>query len=164
MVKSKVEQAIIDALEALAPQHNVDIVDVELTGATKAPTVRVRLEGADGSGLSLDDITAHTAWVSDVVEQLDPVPTSYTLEVSSPGMARPLRRPRDFVRFVGENVDLTTIATEGRRKFKGTISEANEEQVTLTLEDNGSTTFTYDEIKKCTLKPVYDFKGGKEGK
>ena len=46
MVKTKTEQAIIDALEAVAPQHDVDIVDVELVGATKAPCVRVRIEGA----------------------------------------------------------------------------------------------------------------------
>ena len=44
MVKTKTEQAIIDALEAVAPQHDVDIVDVELVGATKAPCVRVRIE------------------------------------------------------------------------------------------------------------------------
>lgn len=49
MVKTKTEQAIIDALEAVAPQHDVDIVDVELVGATKAPCVRVRIEGAEGS-------------------------------------------------------------------------------------------------------------------
>ena len=48
MVKTKTEQAIIDALEAVAPQHDVDIVDVELVGATKAPCVRVRIEGAEG--------------------------------------------------------------------------------------------------------------------
>ena len=93
MVKTKTEQAIIDALEAVAPQHDVDIVDVELVGATKAPCVRVRIEGAEGQSLSLNDVTANTKWVGDVIEELDPISSSYTLEVSSPGMARPLRRP-----------------------------------------------------------------------
>ena len=116
MVKTKTEQAIIDALEAVAPQHDVDIVDVELVGATKAPCVRVRIEGAEGQSLSLNDVTANTKWVGDVIEELDPISSSYTLEVSSPGMARPLRRPRDFARFVGEDCELTSIATEGRRK------------------------------------------------
>ena len=104
MVKTKTEQAIIDALEAVAPQHDVDIVDVELVGATKAPCVRVRIEGAEGQSLSLNDVTANTKWVGDVIEELDPISSSYTLEVSSPGMARPLRRPCDFARFVGENL------------------------------------------------------------
>ena len=65
MVKTKTEQAIIDALEAVAPQHDVDIVDVELVGATKAPCVRVRIEGAEGQSLSLNDVTANTKWVGD---------------------------------------------------------------------------------------------------
>lgn len=163
MVKTKVEQAVIDALEAVAPEHGIDIVDVELTGATKAPCVRVRIEGADGSSLTLDDVTAHTAWVGEVVEGVDPVPGSYTLEVSTPGMARPLRRPRDFERFCGSEVELTTTAVEGRRRFKGRIEAVSDEAVTLELEDGERVDISHDEVKKCTLKPVYDFKGKREG-
>ena len=48
MVKTKVEQSIIDALEAVAADHGVDIVDVEVVGATKAPCVRVRIDNLDG--------------------------------------------------------------------------------------------------------------------
>ena len=150
MVKTKTEQAIIDALEAVAPQHDVDIVDVELVGATKAPCVRVRIEGAEGQSLSLNDVTANTKWVGDVIEELDPISSSYTLEVSSPGMARPLRRPSDFVRFVGENCELTSTATETN--------------VTLELEDGESVTLDFSDVKKCKLKPTYDFKPAKEGK
>ena len=147
MVKTKTEQAIIDALEAVAPQHDVDIVDVELVGATKAPCVRVRIEGAEGQSLSLD-----------------PISSSYTLEVSSPGMARPLRRPRDFARFVGEDCELSSTATEGRRKYSGKIVAATETNVTLELEDGESVTLDFSDVKKCKLKPTYDFKPAKEGK
>ena len=163
MVKSALEQRIIDALEEVAPEHEVDIVDVELAGATKAPCVRVRIEGADGSSLSLDAITAHTSWVSDAVEALDPIAGPYTLEVSSAGMARPLRRPRDFARFTGGEVELSTTATEGRRKFKGRIEATDDASVTLALDDGESVRISFDEVKKCTLKPVYDFKGKKKG-
>ena len=150
MIKTKTEQAIIDALEAVAPQHDIDIVDVELVGATKAPCVRVRIEGAEGQSLSLNDVTANTKWVGDVIEELDPISSSYTLEVSSPGMARPLRRPCDFARFVGENCELTSTATEAN--------------VTLELEDGESVTLDFSDVKKCKLKPTYDFKPAKEGK
>ena len=85
MVKTKVEQNIIDALEAVAADHGVDIVDVEVVGATKAPCVRVRIDNLDGESISLDEVTAQSSWVSDVVEGLDPISSSYTLEVSSPG-------------------------------------------------------------------------------
>ena len=68
MVKTKVEQSIIDALEAVAADHGVDIVDVEVVGATKAPCVRVRIDNLDGESISLDEVTAQSSWVSDVVE------------------------------------------------------------------------------------------------
>ncbi len=164
MVKSKLEQQVIDALEAVAPDHGIDVVDVEVVGATKAPCLRVRIDRADGDPISLDEVTAQSAWVSDVIERLDPIAGSYTLEVSSPGMARPLRRPSDFDRFAGETVELTTTATEGRRKFKGVIASVDEHAVTLSLEDDRTVTIPHDEIRKCTLKPVFDFNRGKDGK
>ncbi|MDN0068098.1 ribosome maturation factor RimP [Collinsella ihumii] len=164
MVKSKLEQDIIDALEAVAPEHGIDIVDVEIVGATKAPCVRVRIDRLDGEGISLDEVTAQNAWVSDAVEKLDPISGSYTLEVSSPGMARPLRRPSDFKRYIGSAVELVTTATEGRRKFKGTIAATDEQAVTLELEDGEQVSIPHGDVKKCALKPVYDFKGGKGDK
>ena len=164
MVKSRQEQDIIDALEAEAGEHGVDVVDVDIVGATKAPTVRVRLDRLDGETISLDEVAENTGWVGDCVERIDPFPGAYTLEVSSPGMKRPLRKPSDFARFTGEAVEVTTTATSGRHSYKGTITGATETEVTLDLVDEGPCTIPFDEIKKCTLKPVYDFKGAKEGK
>ena len=164
MVKSKLEQDIIDALEARAAEHGIDVVDVEIVGATKAPCVRVRLDKLEGDPINLDEVTAQTAWVSDTVEALDPISGSYTLEVSSPGTKRPLRRPSDFVRFQGEEVELTTTAMEGRRSYKGVIAAADDASVTIQPEGEDAATISYDDVKKCTLKPVYDFKGVKEGK
>lgn len=164
MVKSKLEQDIIDALEQHAAAHGIDIVDVEIVGATKAPCIRVRLDKLEGDPINLDEVTAQSGWVSDTIEALDPIASAYTLEVSSPGMKRPLRCPSDFVRFTGEDVELTTTAMEGRRSYKGTIAAVTDTEVTLELEGEDAATISFDEIKKCTLKPVYDFKGSKEGK
>lgn len=163
MVKSKVEQEIIDALEARAAEHGIDIVDVEVVGATKAPCVRVRLDKLEGDPINLDEVTAQTAWVSETVEALDPISSAYTLEVSSPGMKRPLRRPSDFARFIGGDVELTTTAMEGRRSYKGVITAATDTDVTILPEGEEALTIAFDDVKKCTLKPVFDFKGVKEG-
>ncbi|MDO4436904.1 MAG: ribosome maturation factor RimP [Coriobacteriaceae bacterium] len=164
MFKSKLEQDIIDALEEHAATHGIDVVDVEIVGATKAPCIRVRLDKLDGEPITLDEVTANTRWVSDAVEALDPISSAYTLEVSSPGMKRPLRRPSDFARFAGEEVELTTTAMEGRRSYKGVIAEATDTAVTIQPEGEDAVTISFDDVKKCTLKPVYDFKGVKEGK
>ena len=164
MVKSKLEQDIIDALEEQAVLHGIDVVDVEVVGATKAPCIRVRLDKLEGDPINLDEVTAQTAWVSETVEALDPISSAYTLEVSSPGMKRPLRRPSDFARFQGEEVELTTTAMEGRRSYKGVIAQADETAVTIQPEGEDAVTISYDDVRKCTLKPVFDFKGVKEGK
>ncbi len=163
MVKSKLEQGIIDALEERAAERGIDVVDVEVVGATKAPCVRVRLDKLAGDPITLDEVAAETGWVSDCIEALDPITGSYTLEVSSPGMKRPLRRPADFARFQGQDVELTTTAMEGRRTFKGSIAAVTEQQVTIACEDAEEHVIPFTEVKKCTLRPVYNFKRAKEG-
>ncbi|MCI2160213.1 MAG: ribosome maturation factor RimP, partial [Olsenella sp.] len=87
-------QRILDALEAAAPEHGIDIVDVEVVGSKKNPCVRVRIDHADEEAgpISLDEVAAETEWVSAAIDELDPIEGPFTLEVSSPGLSRPLRR------------------------------------------------------------------------
>lgn len=155
MVKDKAGQ-ILAALEDAAQAHGVDVVDVEVVGATKAPTVRVRIDWADEGrgGISLDDVAAQSGWVSDAIDALDPFPGSFTLEVSSPGLDRPLRRERDFERFAGELVSLTTTATEGRRRFTGTLEGLREGSVALAT-DEGEVLVPLAEVSRCRIKPTF---------
>lgn len=156
-VEGSVER-IISVLEERAPGHDIDIVDVEVVGSAKAPVVRVRIDHAneDGKTISLDEVTAETGWISDTLDEVDVFPGSFMLEVSSPGIDRPLRRVRDFERFSGSQVSLQTTALEGRRRYTGKLLGIQENVVSL--ESDG---MTYDipltEIKKCTLKPTFDF-------
>ena len=86
-VEGSVEH-IISVLEERALGHDIDIVDVEVVGSTKAPVVRVRIDHADENGktISLDEVAAETGWISDALDEIDVFPGSFTLEVSSPGM------------------------------------------------------------------------------
>lgn len=156
---------ILARLEGIAPGYGVDIVDVEVVGATKAPTVRVRIDWADeGRGpIGLDDVAAQTSWVSDALDELDPFTGSFTLEVSSPGLSRPIRRERDFERFAGENVALATTATEGRRKFSGKLLGMREGSVAIAT-DEGEVAIPLAEVKRCTIKPTFDFSEKKSSK
>ena len=85
MPKSGIEQQIIDALEPTAAERGIDVVDVEVVGATKAPCVRVRIDHADESAptITLDEVTEETEWISAALDELDPIPSSFTLEVRS---------------------------------------------------------------------------------
>ena len=71
MPKSGIEQEIIDALEPLAAERGVDVVDVEVVGATKAPCVRVRIDHADESlpTITLDEVTEETEWISAALDE-----------------------------------------------------------------------------------------------
>ena len=156
MPKSGIEQEIIDALEPLAAERGVDVVDVEVVGATKAPCVRVRIDHADESAptITLDEVTEETEWISAALDELDPIPSSFTLEVSSPGLARPLRKERDFERFAGETVAVSLAPGEGRRRYTGTLLGI--EGATVALEVDGERVeLPFDDIRKCTIKPDF---------
>ena len=156
MPKSGIEQQIIDALEPLAAERGVDVVGVEVVGATKAPCVRVRIDHADESlpTITLDEVTEETEWISAALDELDPIPSSFTLEVSSPGMARPLRKQRDFERFAGEVVSVSLTPGEGRRRYTGTLLGI--EAGTVALEVDGERVeLPFDDIRKCTIKPDF---------
>lgn len=148
---------ILSELESVAEAKGVDIVDVEVVGKASAPTVRVRIDWLDETkeGISLDEVAEQTSWISDYLDEADPFSGSYTLEVSSPGLDRPLRREKDFERFAGSSVSLTTNATEGRKRFSGTLKGLREGNVVIDT-DEGEQVITLSDVKRCTIKP--DFK------
>ena len=158
MQNEVVTQKILSALEQAALNHHIDIVDVEIVGSSKNPLVRVRIDHDDETEetISLDEVARETSWISETIDELDPFPASFTLEVSSPGMARPLRRAKDFVRFAGQEVQLQTTATEGRRKFTGTLLGIEGTTISIQTEDEVCT-IDLSELKKCVIKPAFDF-------
>ena len=166
MPKTGLERQIIDALEARAAERGIDVVDVEVVGATKAPCVRVRIDHADEGAptISLDEVTEETSWISEALDELDPIPSSFTLEVSSPGLSRPLRKPRDFARFAGRTVAVSLVPGEGRRRYTGTLLGIEGEggsQTVLVEVDGERVALDYDDIRKCTIKPDFSAAGEK---
>jgi ribosome maturation factor RimP len=160
------EQAILDRLEQAAPDRGLDIVSVEVTGPAKRPVVRVRIDTLSGSPIDMQKVVDETPWVSSIVEELDPFPDAYDLEVSSPGIDRPLRRARDFERFAGERAEVVLqVEAQGRKKGTGVIRGVSGETVTLEI-DGSPWQFLVSEVRTARLKPDYDrifaqAKGGK---
>ena len=153
----EMREELLEALEAAAPAHDVDVVDVEVVGSAKARTIRVRIDHADEDAdpITLDEVSAQSGWISDLIDELDPIEGSFMLEVSSPGLSRPLRRPHDFERFAGEQVSLKLKAAEGRRRYTGTLKGYDEGLVRLSCDD-GDVAIPFDEIRSCTIKPTFD--------
>ena len=137
------EKSLLSALEPRAASEGVEIVTLEIVGSKKAPTIRVYIDAA---------------WVGDVMDELDPFPGAYMLEVSSPGIDRPLRTPEHFARFAGETVTVkTTGPIDGRSSFTGELLGFEDGCVMVAADGAGTFRIPYDNIKKARVKGTIDF-------
>jgi ribosome maturation factor RimP len=106
--------------------------------------------------VGLDDCERVSRDVSAALDVADIVPHAYQLEVSSPGLDRPLRRERDFARFVGESARFRLIdGVEGRRNFLGTLRAAKGGRVEIAC-DGRSYEIPIDDIQRANLVPDWD--------
>ena len=115
-----------ELIEPLLTASDIELVDVELQSGVLA--ISVDRPG----GIDLDAISDIARSVSEVLDEHDPVPGKYTLEVSSPGLERPLRTPAHFRRFVGTTVTVKTMpAVEGERRVTGTLEDADDDGISV---------------------------------
>lgn len=152
---SRKEQQLLDALAPRAAEEGIEIVTVEVVGAKKAPTIRVYIDTDDGVGF--DELSGAQAWINELMDELDPFPGAYTLEVSSPGIDRPLRTPDHFMRFVGKTaVVKATAPQDGRSAWTGTIVRADAVAVVLDV-DGEVVELPIEIVKRAHLKGAIDF-------
>ncbi len=158
MSDTELIERISSALETEAKNHAIEIVDVEVAGSQKAPILRIRIDHADHDkeGISLDEVAAQNHWISDLLDNLDPFETSYTLEVSSPGAARPLHKLCDFERFAGNTVSVKLKDSDNKRKFEAELLGVEDGKVALQAEDE-KMLVDIDSIKFCKIKPDFNF-------
>ncbi len=150
---------MIELLEPMADAHGLDLVDVEVAGTRKNPILRVFLDIPEG-GITLDDLAEAQEWVDAAVENLDPFPDGYTLEVSSPGIDRPLRRPADFERFAGARCKIRLKPGEARANFTGQLKGMDGEDVLVEDDEGACHRLPLARIKKAHTIGEVDFSAG----
>ena len=122
------------------------LVRVRLSGGPRA-TLQVMAERLDDQPMRVEDCEAISRALSAKLDVEDPIASSYVLEVSSPGIDRPLVRPADYRRFAGHVAKVETrVPVGGRRRFSGRIAAATDSHVRLALEE-GETTDALSEIE-----------------
>ena len=127
---------VYDLVAPLIESMGFEVVRVMTIGAQN-PTLQIMIDRKDGKKLVVDDCAAVSRAVSDILDEKDPIEGEYSLEVSSPGIDRPLTKPEHFGRFVGYDAKVETdVPVEGRKRFKGKI---------LALEKNNDIRFSMDE-------------------
>lgn len=114
-----------------ALSHVLDPAGYELVDVESGPgLVRVVVDRAEG--VDLEALARANRLVSTLLDELDPFPGRYTLEVTSPGLERPLRRPEHWVRAIGSTVSVrTTEPVEGQRRLTGTLATADAEHFVI---------------------------------
>ena len=154
------EEMLIEALEPLAIQHNLDLVTVEVAGTRKRPILRVFLDKPAG-GITLDELVDAQSWVDARIEEADPFMDAYDLEVSSPGIDRPLRKREDFSRFTGETTVVFLKAGAARSKYTGISHGLDNDELVLEMDDGTIERVAFDRIKKAHIIGKIDFSGHK---
>jgi ribosome maturation factor RimP len=141
-VEKMIEPALVDM--------GYELVRVQMFGL-KRPTLQIMAERADGSPMNVDDCANISHAVSALLEVEDPIRDAYTLEVSSPGIDRPLVRPRDFERHTGYEARIEMQGLiDGRRRFQGRILGLADGIVRLDAKD-GEIGLPIDDIQSAKL-------------
>jgi ribosome maturation factor RimP len=148
--KESLEARIATLAEQTAAVMGMEIVLIEIKGGGNRSIVRVFIDQPEG--ISLNDCERFSRRFSVLLDVEDWIPFRYVLEVSSPGLDRPLTKETDFQRFAGKNARIRTrLPIEGQRSFKGKILRAGEGRVVMELDQGKQAEISTAEIEKANL-------------
>ena len=149
--QSELEKRILDMIEPVATGLGLDIVRVRVVGS-QTPTLQIMAELPDGT-MTVARCARLSRAISPVLEVEDPIASEYHLEVSSPGIDRPLTRVGDFAKWIGHEikVEMATPGADGRKRFHGSIVTETDGMVELDLKDGGGAKLPVGDMAKATM-------------
>lgn len=154
------EQSLKEALEERTEALGFEVVELERAGAKNRPVFRLRVDRPDsvpGEGVGLDDCARISRALEEYLDERETIPATYVLEVSSPGVERPLVKRRDFERFAGHDVAVKgygPLAGRGRRlegELLGIDDGPEGERIRLRLEDGEEVEVARTEVARANL-------------
>ncbi len=148
--EQKAEALLMPVIEA----GQYELVDVEYV--REAGTWYLRAYMDKEGGVTIDDCEKVSRAFSDLLDQEDFIEDAYILEVSSPGLGRPLKKEKDYKRSMGKELEIRTYrAIDGRKEFGGTLCAYDDKTVTVRQEDGSDRTFDKKEI--ALIRLAFDF-------
>ena len=145
----QLEELIKPAIDSLG----LELWGVEFQSAGKRSTLRIYIDGPDG--VTVDDCARVSHQVSGILDVEDPITEQYLLEVSSPGMDRPLYNLAQYQVYVGHVLEVKlTVPFEGRRRFKGILNGVEGDEILLVVDDN-EYLLPIDYIDRARLVPQF---------
>lgn len=150
---SPIETRIYDIINDEAEALGFEIIRVRVLGSRNA-RLQIMAERANG-GMDVEDCADLSRHLSPILDVEDPIQGEYTLEISSPGIDRPLTRLKDFQDWQGHEarLELRWPSESGRKKFKGLIENVDKDtgDITLNCDDLGTHAFNFDNLNKAGL-------------
>lgn len=159
MAKKKITELIEEISAEFFAQNGLKLYFCEFVKEGKDWFLRVYIDKA-GAGkdeyVSTDDCELASRFLSEKLDEIDPIPQNYYLEVSSPGMDRTLHRPEDFARFSGEQVEVNLYkAVDGQKVFSGTLVGLIDDAIIITDDKNHELKFPAKQVSKTCLAVVF---------
>lgn len=154
MAKSNTEKKVLPLLEPIVAERGLELVDLEFVkeGANWYLRVYIDKEG----GVSIDDCEAVSRALEVKLDEKDPIEQAYVLEVSSPGIDRPLKKDADFIRFQGEIIDVKLYrAVDGQKQFQGKLLGLNDGVISLEEEDGTVREFVQKDTADVRLAVIF---------
>jgi len=151
---ASLEERITEMLAPSVEDLGYELVGIEYIRAGKHSTLRVYID--QDKGILVDDCAAVSRQVSAIMDVEDPITNEYTLEVSSPGMNRPLFKAEHYQIFAGEEVKIQLrMPIQNRRRWKGVIVSAEDGIICLNV-DGREERFALSNIQKANIVPKFD--------
>ena len=140
--------------ESLLPDFGMEMVDIEFRHERGRWTLRIFIDKE--GGVTIDDCASVSRELGDVVDAENIIDHNYVLEVSSPGLDRPLRNEQDFIRSIGKLIKLEMARPVNKRKnFTGRLAHVKDGMLRLLVDDTDQFELPIDEIKRARIK--YEF-------
>jgi ribosome maturation factor RimP len=151
MDKANVTNRIKNIAEQVTNSQNLELVQIEVVGADSNPTVRIFIDKT--GGVTHDDCVAVSREVEAILDADDFMPSSYTLEVSSPGLERGLFSLKDFEKYAGRLAKIKTReAINGQKNFRGSIVGIEDENILFADKTNGFVRIPFAVVGKANLE------------
>lgn len=151
MDKAGIEKRLAELAEAATGRRGLELVHVETAGTAKNLVVRVFIDKP--GGVSIDECAEVSRELGEKLEEKDLIPTAYVLEVSSPGLDRPLYSLKDFEKFSGSLAKVRTHQPiDGQRNFSGRIIGVKGDEVVFDDKTSGEVILPYSLVAKANLE------------
>ena len=146
-----ITRKISEMADSLAAGFGIQIFDVKLVGSPRKQILRIFIDKEDG--VTLEDCAKFSRAFSAVLEVEDIIQTAYVIEVSSPGLDRPLKEINDFIRSKGKLVKITTIEKIGDQNvFTGRVQEVENDNIRLSIDNKTEIYVPFAQISKARLE------------